>query len=90
MSNTHREKYITKLLLGIGITSAGIFLIFFACFTRSQKDDWYFWGLIAAITVNTGLVVTGSAFVHKMKSDLMRRQKQKEQQKEQHRTFMAD
>jgi hypothetical protein len=90
MSNTHREKYITKLLVGVGITSAGIFLIFYACFTRTPKDDWYLWGLIAAIVVNTGLIVTGSAFVHKTKSDLMRRQKQREQQKEQHKTFTAD
>lgn len=85
MSNTHRDKYITKLLVGIGFTSAGIFLILFACFTR-QKDDWYFWGLLSAVAVNTGLIMVGSAYVHKIKSDLIRRQKQKETQK----TFTAD
>jgi uncharacterized membrane protein HdeD (DUF308 family) len=85
MSNTHREKYITKLLVGIGLTSAGVFLILFACFTR-QKDDWYFWGLVAAIALNAGFIMMGNAFVHKMKSDLIRRQKQKEQ----HKTFTAD
>jgi hypothetical protein len=86
MSNTHREKYISKLLVGICFVTAGIFVILYACFEKGQKTDWYFWGVIAAVVVNAGILLMGSAFVHKVKSDLIRRQKQREQ----HKTFTSD
>jgi uncharacterized membrane protein HdeD (DUF308 family) len=86
MSNPHREKYISKLLIGIGLVTAGIFVILYASFEKGQKTDWYFWGIIAAVAVNSGILLMGSAFVHKVKSDLIRRQKLREQQK----TFTSD
>jgi hypothetical protein len=86
MSNSHQEKFITKLLTGIAFVTAGIFIILFAAFEKGQKQDWYFWGILSSVAVNTGIILVGSAFVHKMKSDLIRRQRQREQQK----TFTAD
>ncbi|HEX7903151.1 MAG TPA: hypothetical protein VF487_04660 [Chitinophagaceae bacterium] len=86
MSNSHQEKYITKLLIGVAFITAGIFVILYACFNRTAKDDWYFWGLVSSVAINTGVILVGSGFVHKMKSDLIKRQKQREQQK----TFTAD
>jgi uncharacterized membrane protein HdeD (DUF308 family) len=86
MSNTHEEKYITKLLVGFALITGGILLIFYTAFERSRKDDWYFWGIVASLLINAGLYFFGSAFVHKVKSDLIKRQKVKEQQK----TFTAD
>jgi uncharacterized membrane protein HdeD (DUF308 family) len=86
MSNTHSEKYITKLLLGLASITAGIFVIMYANFNRQSKDDWYFWAIIAAVAINFGLVLVCNAFVHKIKSDLIRRGKQREQQK----TFTSD
>ncbi len=86
MSSKHEEKFLSKLLIGIALVTAGIFVILYACFTRSQTDDWYFWGIIAAVSLNSGLILMCSAYVHKMKSDLIKRQKQREQQK----TFTAD
>jgi len=85
MPNSHKEKYISKLLLGIIFITLGILLIFFANFTR-QQDDWYFWGIIAAVVIVVGILLLGSAFIHKIKADLIRRQKQKDQQK----TFTSD
>jgi uncharacterized membrane protein HdeD (DUF308 family) len=86
MANPHKEKYISKLLIGIGLTTAGVFVILYASFERGQKEDWYFWGIIASLAINAGIILLGSAFVHKIKSDLIRRQKQREQQK----TFTSD
>jgi uncharacterized membrane protein HdeD (DUF308 family) len=86
MSNTHQEKFITKLLIGIAFITAGIFIILFAAFEKTQKQDWYFWGILAALAINAGVVMVGSAYVHKMKSDLIKRQRMREQQK----TFTAD
>ena len=86
MSNTHQEKYISKLLVGVGFLTAGIFLILYSAFEHDPDEDWYFWGILAALAVNLGVILIGNAFVHKMKSDLIKRQKQREQQK----TFTAD
>jgi hypothetical protein len=86
MSNDHQEKYITKLLFGFTFVIAATLVTFYACFERTKYDDWYFWGLIAAFLLCIGIYLLLKAFVHKMKSDLIKRQKQREQQK----TFTAD
>jgi uncharacterized membrane protein HdeD (DUF308 family) len=86
MSNDHQEKYITKLLFGFTFITAGILLILYAAFERTRQEDWYFWGVIASVLVNGGLYFLLTAFVHKVKSDLIRKQKSREQQK----TFIAD
>ena len=65
---------------------AGVFAIVFACFERTKYEDWYAWGILASILVCAGLYFIMSGFVHKVKSDLIKRQKLREQQK----TFTAD
>jgi hypothetical protein len=86
MSNSHQEKFVTKLLTGLACIIAGIFIILFAAFERTQEEDWYLWGIIASALICPGLILLMSAFVHKVKSDFIRRQKHREQQK----TFTAD
>jgi len=86
MSNNHQEKYITKLLFGFTFITTGILLILYAAFERTREEDWYFWGIVASVLVNAGLYFLLTAFVHKVKSDLIRKQKSREQQK----TFTAD
>jgi uncharacterized membrane protein HdeD (DUF308 family) len=81
MSSRHQEKFISKMLLGFTIITAGILLIFFTAFERTRKEDWYFWGIVASIVINTGLYFLVTAFVHKIKSDFIKRQKQREQQR---------
>ena len=86
MSNDHQEKYVTKLLFGFTFITAGILLILYAAFERTRQEDWYFWGIVASVLINGGLYFLLTAFVHKVKSDLIRKQKSREQQK----TFTAD
>jgi uncharacterized membrane protein HdeD (DUF308 family) len=81
MSSNHREKYTTKLLFGFTFITAGILLTLYATFERTREDDWYLWGIVASVLINTGLYLLLTAFVHKVKSDLIKRQKQREQQK---------
>ena len=81
MSNNHQEKFITKMLIGFALITAGILLIVFIAFDRLKTEDWYFWGIVASIVINTGLYLLVSAFVHKVKSDLIKRQKLRELQK---------
>jgi hypothetical protein len=78
MSTSHQDKYLTKLLIGISLIIAGIFVIFYHNFELTDHEDWYIWALISAAVLIVGLMFMGSAFVHKIKSDLIRRQKQRE------------
>ena len=77
----HEEKYITKLLMGFGAIIAGVMTILFACFERTKEDDWYGWGLVASVFLCGGVYFLLNAFVHKVKADLIRRQKIRQQQK---------
>jgi hypothetical protein len=86
MSNRHQERFVTKLLMGFTFVIASIFIILFAAFERTRNEDWYFWGIVASALMCPGLYLVMSAFVHRIKSDFIRRQKQREQQK----TFTAD
>ena len=86
MSNGHGEKYVSKLLFGFGFITGAVFLILFVTFERPLKEDWYFWGIATALLFNVGLYLMVSSAVHKMKNDMIRRQKSKETQK----TFTAD
>jgi len=86
MSNSHQEKYISKLLFGFAFIIAGIMVILYAAFERTKNEDWYFWGIVVSVLIITGLVFLLNAFVHKVKSDLIKKQRSKEQ----HKTFTAE
>ena len=86
MPNNHLNKYTTKMLLGITLVTAGIFLSIYIAVNPPLHRDWYFWALSVAGIVNTGLLLLCMAFVHKIKADLIRKQKHHEQ----HKTFTAD
>ena len=74
------------MLLGFAFITGGIMFILYAAFERTHQEDWYFWGIVASVLINAGLYSLLNAFVHKVKSDLIKRQKLREQQK----TFTAD
>lgn len=76
--STHTDKFLSKLLFGFAAVIASIFVIIYACFERVKYDDWYGWGLVAALLMCVGLYLMLSAFVHKIKADSLRRQKAKE------------
>ncbi len=81
MPNHHREKHISKLLIGFIFIIAGIFSIIYSCFEKAGVSDWYFWGIIASALICTGLYFLLSSFVHKIKSDLIEKQKNKDRNK---------
>lgn len=86
MANNHLSKYTSKMLLGITLVTCGIFLAIYTAINPSLHGDWYFWALAVAAIVNAGLLFLCRAFVHKIKADLIRKQKHQEQ----HKTFTAD
>ena len=40
-----------------------------------QQKDWLFWAIISCINLNTGMLFIISAIVHKVKADLLKKQK---------------
>lgn len=81
MSDSHKESYYVKLLIGFSSIIGSILVIFYANFELSKDSDWYFWALVAAFLMCGGVYFSLQAFVHKIKSDFSRRQKQREEQK---------
>lgn len=60
--------------------SCGVFIICFMA-VRPKLEEWYLWAFAATVLINGGLLCLGSAVIHKVKADLIRKQKQKDQNK---------
>lgn len=78
MANRHYENYILRLITGIILITAGIFLIIYANTNHIEKEDWYFWALGIAVIIIFGLLALGNAYVHKVKSDFIRKREKRE------------
>ena len=81
MKSSHKESYFVKLLIGFSSIIGSIILIFYAIFELDKASDWYFWAIVAGFLMCGGIYFTLQAFVHKVKSEFSRRQKQRERQK---------
>jgi Microsomal signal peptidase 25 kDa subunit (SPC25) len=81
MSDSHKESYFIKLLIGFSSIIGSMFIIFYSIFELPKNSDWYFWAIVAAFLMAGGIFFMLQAFVHKIKSDFGRRQKLREQQK---------
>ena len=86
MPNSHSEKYVSNLLIGFSALIGFAVITFYAIFELKKDTSWYFWAIVAAFLLCTGIYFCLIAIVHKVKSDFNRRAKQREQQK----TFTAD
>jgi hypothetical protein len=81
MTNRHRTKYISRLLMGLGLVTGGVLVICYISLVKSRPNEWYVWVFAATMLFNGGLLCLGSAVIHKVKSDLIRKQKLKDQNK---------
>ena len=77
MNKKHEKKYTINMLIGFILTTIGIAIIVYVALTDEPKFDWVFWAIVSALVINTGLLCLGSAMVHKVKADLIRKQRQK-------------
>lgn len=81
MSESHKESYYVKLMIGFSSIIGSILVIFYSSFELRKDSDWYFWAIVAAFLMCGGIYFSLQAFVHKIKSDFSRRQKQRQEQK---------
>ena len=81
MQNNHQGKYVRKLFVGVIFVTAGIFGLVYFLKTTETTSPWYIWSGGMATLIKAGLILICNAFVHKIKADLIRKQKQKQQLK---------
>jgi len=81
MANRHYKKWMLQMPVGFILVACGILLIVYAGNKRAA-EDWLNWGVVAAIIVTVGLGILGSSFVHKVKSDLIRKGRKHLEQEE--------
>jgi protein-S-isoprenylcysteine O-methyltransferase Ste14 len=78
MSNYHFEKWLYKTILGFLLTAGGIFFMYYSL-THFYRDNWLMYALICSFGVGIGVFLLSSAGVNKVKSDLIKKQKQRQQ-----------
>lgn len=83
MSNSsHKERYITKLLIGFAALIGAVMISYYAIIEEAvKKGEWYYWAIVTAFLVCSGVFFCISAFVHKIKSDFNKRQQQRDMQR---------
>jgi hypothetical protein len=79
MPNKHYRRWIILMPFGFVVVAAAILIMMYSA-NRRGPDEWLMWGVISVAGVVLGLSLLGTAFIHKIKSDLIRKQRSKEKQ----------
>jgi len=77
MPNKHYQKWFFQMPMGFLLINAGVLVIMYSANKRAS-DEWLLWGIVSAAIFTSGLAILGNAYIHKVKSDLIRRQKTRE------------
>lgn len=78
MSNYHFEKWLYKTILGCLLIVGGVFFMYYAL-THFYRDNWILFASMCAGGIGTGTYLLSSGAVNKVKSDMIKKQKQKQQ-----------
>jgi len=78
MSNYHFEKWIYKTTLGFLLVVVGIFFMYYSL-SHFMRKDWALYGLICSVGIGIGVYLLSSAAINKVKSDMIKKQKVKQQ-----------
>jgi uncharacterized membrane protein HdeD (DUF308 family) len=74
MPNKHYKRWLLQMPVGFLLVGAGVLVIMYAANKRAS-DEWLIWGIISVTVLNAGLGILGNAYIHKVKSDLIRKQR---------------
>ena len=78
MGNHHLERWIYKTVIGFLLVAGGIFFMYYSL-SHFMRKDWILYGLISSLAVAIGVYFLSSAAVNKVKSDIIKKQKLKQQ-----------
>ena len=78
MSNYHFEKWLYKTILGCLLIAGGILFMYYAL-THFGRDNWVWYGSSCTAGVTIGAYLLSSGATNKVKSDIIKKQKMKQQ-----------
>ena len=79
MSDRHYEKWFFKSLIGILLIGGGIFFMYYTISFLDPEEKWVYYALACGLSIAIGAFLLSSGAVHKMKSDLIKKQKLRQQ-----------
>ena len=78
MSNYHFERWLYKTVFGFLLVIGGVFFMYYSL-SHFMRKDWILYGLICSAGIGIGIYLLSSAAVNKVKSDMIKKQKIKQQ-----------
>ena len=78
MGNHHLERWIFKTVFGFLLVVGGIFFMYYSL-SHFIRKDWILYGFICSLGIGIGVYLLSSAAVNKVKSDIIKKQKAKQQ-----------
>jgi uncharacterized membrane protein HdeD (DUF308 family) len=72
MANKHFKRWLLKMPLGLLLIAAGLAAMIYSVYKR-PREEWMIWGGSSIVAFIIGLLFLGSAYIHKVKSDLIKR-----------------
>lgn len=81
MPNRHHKKWRIYVPAGFLMLATGIFAVYYSVF-RADPSRWIAWYLVSFFLLAGSLALLGSGLLHKIKSDLIRKQKSREKREE--------
>ena len=76
MANKHYRSWLYQMPIGFIFTTASIFILMYAV-QKTAFEQWIMMGLASAVSLAIGLIFFGNAIIHKVKSDLIRKDKKR-------------
>lgn len=78
MGNHHLERWVFKTVIGFLLVAGGIFFMYYSL-SHFIRKDWILYGLICSVGIGIGVYLLSSGAVNKVKSDMIKKQKVKQQ-----------
>jgi uncharacterized membrane protein HdeD (DUF308 family) len=72
MANKHYRRWLLKMPLGFLFVAGGMVMILYSVDVRPNKE-WVMLGGASIVIFIIGLIFLGSAYTHKVKSDLIKK-----------------
>ena len=78
MSNYHFERWLYKTVLGFLLVAGGIFFMYYTL-SHFIRANWILHSIICSVGISIGVSLLSSGAINKVKSDMIKKQKVKQQ-----------
>jgi len=78
MSNYHFERWLYKTVFGFLLVAGGIFFMYYSL-SHFIRANWILHSIICSVGISIGVLLLSSGAINKVKSDMIKKQKVKQQ-----------